>query len=368
MIITVLFYVFVAAVVIQIAYYISFSVFAFGASSAKKSIQDIPVSVIICAKNEAQNLRKNIPHLLSQEYATFEIVLINDASSDDTLEVMQSFADTHARIKLVNVDPNESFWGNKKYALTLGIKAAKYEHLLFTDADCKPISTQWISEMSSCFMENKQVVLGYGSYAKIPNSIINILVRYETVLTAIQYFSYALMGNPYMGVGRNLAYTKKVFFKVKGFANHLQIKSGDDDLFVQQVASKQNTTITFSESSFTESDAPKTFIAWFRQKRRHTSTAKHYRLSHKALLGLFYLSKLLVFLTFGALLFMINWKLLISILGVYYIIQFVIFGFSARKLNDSKLTFFLPILEISLLIFHFAIFMANTVSKPNHWK
>lgn len=368
MIITVLFYVFVAAVVIQILYYLSFSVFAFAKPTGKEETKMIPISVIICAKNEAENLQRNIPHLLAQEYSKFEIVLINDGSSDNTWDIMQAFAEAHSRIKLVNVDPNESFWGNKKYALTLGIKAASYEHLLFTDADCKPISVNWISEISRKFDTNKQLVLGYGSYKKLPNSFVNLLVRYETVLTAIQYFSYAMLGNPYMGVGRNLAYTKTAFFKVKGFVKHLQVRSGDDDLFVQEVASKGNTAITFSEHSFTESEPPKTLRMWFRQKRRHISTAKHYRFQHKWLLGLFYLSKLILFITFGVLLFMFNWKILISIITVYYIFQFIIFGFSSHKLKDRKLTFLLPFLEISLLLFHFAIFMANTVSKPNHWK
>ena len=366
--ISVLFYVFVAAAIIQVFYYIAFSSFAFAKFSVKKEKESIPVSVIICAKNEAEKLQKMIPTIISQEYDRFEIVLINDASSDNTLDIMQAFEQAHQQVKVVNVDHNEAFWGSKKYALTLGIKAASYEHLLFTDADCKPVSNNWIAEMTHQFSKSTQLILGYGSYKKVANSFTNLLVRYETLLTAVQYFSYALLGNPYMGVGRNLAYTKTAFFKVNGFVKHLQVRSGDDDLFVQEVASKKNTAICFSQNSFTESIAPKNVKAWFRQKRRHISTAKHYRFQHQFLLGLFFISKFLFFALFTALLFLFDWKVLIAILGGYYLIQFLVIGFSAKKLRDVKVIAFLPFLEISLLIFHFAIFMANTVSKPDHWK
>lgn len=367
MIISVLFYIFVAAAIIHSLYYISFAVFSFSKNTEKQK-QDIPVSVIVCAKNEAKTLKETLPSIIAQEYGKFEVVLINDASSDDTLDIMKTFEEAHSHVKVVHVDHNEAFWGSKKYALTLGIKAASFEHLLFTDADCAPVSENWISEMTSRFSTSKQLILGYGSYKKVPGSFTNILVRYETLLTAVQYFSYAILGNPYMGVGRNLAYTKTAFFKVNGFVKHLQVRSGDDDLFVQEVARKSNTAICVSKDSFTESTAPKNLRTWFRQKRRHISTAKHYRFQHRFLLGLFYTSKLLLFALFIALLLISNWIIPTTILTGYYVIQFLVMSFAAKKLNDLKVILFLPLLEICLLIFHFAIFMANTVSKPDHWK
>jgi glycosyltransferase involved in cell wall biosynthesis len=368
MIITVLFYVFVAVTIIQVLYYLSFSVFAFAKKRAKENQDLPPISVIICAKNEVENLRAFLPYIISQEYSTFEIVLINDASTDDTLEIMQEFEEIHQNIRVVNVNHNEAFWGSKKYALTLGIKAASHEHLLFTDADCKPVSNRWIEEMARQFSTTKQLVLGYGRYKKVTNSFSNLLVRYETLLTAVQYFSYAYLGNPYMGVGRNLAYTKSAFFKVNGFVKHLQVRSGDDDLFVQEVANKNNTAVCFSEDSFTESIAPESLAAWFRQKRRHISTAKHYRFKYQFLLGVFFVSKFLFFALFGFLIFNFDWKALVALLSFYYLIQFLVIGFSAKKLRELRMLFFLPFLEISLLIFQFVIFMANIVSKPNHWK
>src|SRR5690606_20033884 len=170
-----------------------------------------PVSVIICAKNEAENLQKNIPHILAQNYPDFELVLINDASSDETLDVIKSFAEQDPRVKYVDVVNNEAFWANKKYSLTLGIKKAKNNYLLFADADCRPDSANWIQEMAGRFTNKKELILGYSPYESKP-SLLNLLIRFETVMTAIQYFSFAKTGSPYMGVGRNLAYTNKLFY------------------------------------------------------------------------------------------------------------------------------------------------------------
>lgn len=367
MIYTVLVYFFVAIAVIQILYYFSFFSIAFF-QPKKQQETTVPVSVLVCAKNEAENLTGLIPLLLAQNYPKFELVLINDASSDQTLEVLQEFEEKDSRIKVVNVENNEAFWGNKKYALTLGIKAAKYNHLLFTDADCIPASDRWIQDMSAQFTEKKTIVLGYGKYKAKKFSLTNLLVRYETLLTAIQYFSYAKLGAPYMGVGRNLAYTKDTFFKVKGFINHMHIRSGDDDLFIKDAATSQNTAISIQPDAFTISEAPKNFAAWFRQKRRHVSTSSHYKFKHKFFLGLFFISKLLFL---GLLPFVILWTpeiLIWSVIGLYFLLNFLVVGFSAKKFKETQVIYFLPFLELFLVLFQITIFIANTISKPTHWK
>ncbi len=368
MMITVLFYTFVVASVIQIVYYISFSFFVFSKDKNKTAPKNLSISVIICAKNEAKNLLRNLPSVINQKYQNFEIVLINDASSDNTLEVMEDFKKKNSNIKIVDVKNNEAFWGNKKYALTLGIKAAKNEHLLFTDADCKPNSIDWISEMAQYFSKEKTIILGYGKHKPVKNSFINLLVRFETLLTAIQYFSYAKLGSPYMGVGRNLAYTKSEFFKTNGFIKHLQIRSGDDDLFIQEAATKENTTISTSSKSFTISNAPETLKEWFRQKRRHISTAAHYKFKHQFFLGMFYTTKLVFLILAAILLFIFNWKIILPIVIFYFTVQYIIVGFSAKKLHERKLTLFIPFLEICLVLFQFTIFITNIFSKPTHWK
>jgi glycosyltransferase involved in cell wall biosynthesis len=365
----VLFYSFIVIVSIQVIFY-AFIFGRFATIKQKKvSNSNQPVSVIICAKNEAENLKENLPFIISQFYPTFEIVLINDNSSDNTLNVMEAFKRDNANIKIVNVQPIEKFWGNKKYALTLGIKATKYNTLLFTDADCKPISEHWISEMSARFDSEKALVLGYGPYQKIKGSLLNLLIRFETFMTAVQYFSYTTIGLPYMAVGRNLAYKKELFFEANGFMNHMSIKSGDDDLFVNQMATPKNTTICISNSSFTKSIPKTTFKSWFLQKRRHVSTASHYKLKHKVLLTLFYCSQFL-FWTLAILLlaFMYQWQLILGLVLLRFTIQYITLYLTSTKLNEKSLIIYTPILEFFLIVIQFFIFIKNLSSKPKHWK
>ena len=367
MIATVLVYLFVAVTVVQLFYFLSFFSLVFHKSD-KKEKSNTPVSVIVCSKNESENLSKLVPLLLKQTHPRFELVLINDASSDDTLEIIQNFADQNARIKVVNVENNEAFWGNKKYALTLGIKAANYSHLLFTDADCIPASEDWIVQMSSHFTEKKSIVLGYGKYKLVPYSFVNLMVRYETLLTAIQYFSYAKLGSPYMAVGRNLAYQKEDFFRVKGFIKHLNIRSGDDDLFIQDAAHGKNTTICIHPDGFTISEAPETLGKWFRQKRRHISTASYYKFKHQFFLALFFSSKLLFWMCLPFLFFYQVPFWVWIFVGLYFILNFLSVGFSAKKLQETSILFFLPFIELFLILFQITIFIANAISKPTHWK
>ncbi|RNC85114.1 MAG: glycosyltransferase [Winogradskyella sp.] len=365
----VLFYCFIGVGVIQFFFYLGFLNYFALQKKTSVSRNNIPISVIICAKNEAENLKDNLPTIINQDYNNFEIILINDNSSDDTLEVMESFASKHQNISIVNVKPIEHFWGNKKYALTLGIKASNHDFLLFTDADCIPNSKHWIKEMSSHFSNTKSIILGFGAHKKIKFSLLNKLIRFETLLTAVQYFSYARIGLPYMGVGRNLAYRKELFFNNSGFKEHMTIKSGDDDLFINTVANKNNTALCCSEEGFTLSEPKTSFRDWFRQKRRHISTAKYYKPAHKFLLGLYFLSQFLFWsLALLLLSFLFHWKIVLTLLGVRIFLQMISLGISAKKLKSSDLIVLLPILEIFLILFQLTIFSANLISKPKHWK
>ncbi len=368
-ILDIVFYAFLLLVIIQIAYYlIVFQKFAFSKPEGKTQ-KNIAISVIICAKNEAEHLKDFVPAIANQEYPSFEIVLVNDASVDNSLDVMEELARSYNNINVIDVKSNEAFWANKKYALTLGIKASKNDYLIFTDADCRPVSKYWIKEISSHFSNKKTIVLGYGGYKKIKNSLLNKLVRFETLLTAIQYFSYAKFGSPYMGVGRNLAYRKDEFFKVNGFIEHMDINSGDDDLLINSIATIHNTDVCYSPNSFTRSIPKTTFKDWYKQKRRHVSTAKRYKLIHKLLLAEFYSSQIL-FWVLGILLLALQFKLyiVVSAFVITIAIKYLIIGFSAKKLNETDLIIFYPFLELFLVFFQFFIFIANLISKPKHWK
>tara|TARA_R110000850_G_scaffold16697_6_gene51829 strand:+ start:20800 stop:21897 length:1098 start_codon:yes stop_codon:yes gene_type:complete len=357
---------FAIIVVLNCAYFFFFANYAFSKPTPAVS-SSLPVSVIVCCKNEAENLKNNIPLWLEQNHTDFELILINDASIDDTLDIMETFAAQDSRIKIVNVVNNEAFWANKKYALTLGIKKAKNHYFIFTDADCKPASKIWVNQMASHFSEEKQLILGYGAYAKA-SGLLNTLIRFETFLTALQYFSFAKAGIPYMGVGRNLAYTSKLFYDNNGFMSHMYIRSGDDDLFVNEVATKQNTAICDTPESFTISTPKKTWKSWINQKKRHITTSAHYKISHKILLGLFYLITILFWTGSIVSLFFVNWKWIVALAAFRFLIQYIIYHKALTKLQETGILILLPFLELALISSQMLIFISNLFSKPKHWK
>jgi glycosyltransferase involved in cell wall biosynthesis len=360
---------FIAVVVIQFLYYVVF----FGKFSFAKpqttTPKRVPISVIVCAKNEEENVTNFVPLLAEQNYPDYEIVLIDDASSDETLEVFEAFEKQYSNVKLVKVENNEAFWGNKKFALTLGIKAAKNEYLLFTDADCYPKTTEWIKEMSAQFTKEKTIVLGYGAYERIKGSFLNKIIRFETLLTATQYFSWAKLGKPYMGVGRNMAYKREEFFKTNGFIEHMKIRSGDDDLFINEASNSKNTTFCFTPESFTFSKPKTTFKDWFTQKRRHVATAKHYKTFDRMQLAIFYGSQLLfILLSVILLAFQFQWIIVTSLIGFRYLFAWLSLGFSAGKLKEKDVMYWFPFIEIILIFTQLNVFVTNTFSKPVHWK
>lgn len=367
MILSVVFSVFVACAVIQTTYYILFSTFLFGLKKNKNNITEVPVSVIIYTKNQAKIIQQFLPSILEQKHSKFEIVLINNASSDNTKDVVELFTKKHANLKILNVENNEAFWGSKKYALTLGIKASKYNNLLFTDAKCKPVSKYWISEMSKKFTSKKTIILGYKKYQK-KNSIINIFTRFENLLTAIKCFGFTKLGSSYMAFGSNLAYQKSEFFKVNGFINHMKINTGEDYLFIKDAANNKNTTFCISEDSFIETDTPKSFSKWFTEKKEETRIIKKIQFKHRFFLGFFNFSKLLFYVLAVTLLFFYPGKIILAIILSYFLVQYIVVGISAKKLKEPQIIFFLPFLEIGLLLIQISIFSANLISKPDHWK
>jgi len=268
------------------------------------------------------------------------------------------------RIVIVDVKHNENFWGKKKYALTLGIRKARHTRLLLSDADCKPSGPNWLQNMTGQLNQEKQIVLGYGGYLKKPG-LLNALIRFETAITAFQYFSSALLGRPYMGVGRNLSYTSNLFYEHAGFTAHMQIESGDDDLFVNQAATSQNTTVCLTPESFTWSIPKDSWRTWIRQKARHSSTAYLYKPFEKFWLGLYFVSNLAfwLILIIGLTL---NWPLFLALGLTRFLFQYLLLAPGFKKLEEGQLLWALPLLELFLVLMQLVIFINSF--KTIRWK
>lgn len=336
--------------------------------SAPDTTPVIPISVIISARNEAKNLSQFLPAILSQDYPDFEVVLINDCSSDGSDILLMDMQANYSRLKVVTITEHDRFKTGKKFALTLGIKAAANEHLLFTDADCVPATDQWIRLMARNFTGSTELVLGYSPYQK-NGGLINTFTRFETLKTGINYLSAALHGDAYMGIGRNMAYTKTLFFRSKGFASHMHLLSGDDDLFVNQNATANNVAIEIDSDAFTYSQAKTTFKAWFRQKRRHTGVGKYYKNRHRTMLTVDALSGFIyyVLLTIS---FIFDFEPLLA-LGLFVFrlaVQLFFYVRIFKKLNAKDLLFYLPFLDV-LYYFYLNVFgLIGSFIKTTQWK
>lgn len=252
--------------------------------------QNIPaVSIIVCAHDEEKNLRELIPLLMEQDHPGLEVIIVNDRSNDGTYDYLLEQSKLLPRLKVVTVKALPNHVTGKKFALTLGIKAASHDIVLLTDADCRPASSQWARTIAGSFTEGIDLILGMSPYKARPG-ILNAFIRFETILTAIQYTSLANAGMPYMGVGRNLAYRKALFLSGKGFSRHMSVVGGDDDLFVNDHANGKNTLVCAEPSAIVYSEPKETLSAFFTQKVRHLSAGKKYRFTHQILLGIWSLS------------------------------------------------------------------------------
>jgi glycosyltransferase involved in cell wall biosynthesis len=352
---------------VQILYYLGvFSRLALY-SPTKNSQAVEPVSVIIVAKNEVENLTKHLPKFFTQNHPTYEIVVVNNCSWDATEELLKELSVQHKNLKIVTIEEQERYPKGKKFALTLGIKAAQYETLLLTDADCYPASDSWITEMQQAYTPKTEIVLGYGAYEK-KGGLLNYLIRYETFYTAMQYLSFALAKSPYMGVGRNLSYQKGTFFRVKGFAKHNHILSGDDDLFVNEVANKKNTNISIAPEAFTVSIPKKKWGDWFKQKHRHLHTGKHYKFKHKFWLSLLNITHILFYAS-GIVLAALWQEPEVTgiIFGSRLLVMFVVFFGAMRKLKESNLIWGLLILDIFYFIYYLLTGIRTLFSRQKKW-
>lgn len=327
-----------------------------------------PISVIICARNELKNLEEYLPTILAQDYPNFEVVVVNDRSWDGTADFLKEFAKKYEHLKVVTVADGEKFIAGKKFAVTMGIKAAIYEWLVFTDADCFPSSPNWLRGMQQPIDENTEIILGYSPYLK-KKSLLNCIIRLETFFTAVNYLSFALKGMPYMGVGRNMAYKKSLFFKNKGFAAHMHIPSGDDDLFVNANANKRNTAIQIHKDTHVWSEAKASFIAYLRQKKRHYGAGKLYQGKHRFILSIQYIFQLL-FYAFGAavLCFLDTIYVGLGVFALSILVRSLVYTRLLNRLNYGELKWWLPILELVLVIFLIINGLVSIFVKKVQWK
>ncbi|AWW31485.1 glycosyltransferase [Echinicola strongylocentroti] len=330
------------------------------------------VSIIIAAHNEEENLRKLIPLLFQQNYPLFEVLIINDRSTDGTRLLLAELMKEFPPLRTVTVEYTPEHVTAKKYALTLGIKVAKYDVLLLTDADCIPVSENWAMRMTSPIRNNQKIFsLGYGGYHKA-KGFLNALIQYETWFTAIQYFSFALWKAPFMGVGRNLAYRRQYFMDQKAFKDLWQVLGGDDDLYVNKHAKKNNTAVVIHPEAITRSIPKTTFKEYYLQKTRHYQAGKYYKTTDKAKIGLYAISHLFFWATAIALISITQkWEpivVIVSIIVTRALLQFSTFDRAIKKIEGQKKVLWIMFFDLMYLSYFWIIGAKGYLSKTVRWK
>jgi glycosyltransferase involved in cell wall biosynthesis len=331
-------------------------------------IRRTPVSVIICARNEEENLRNNLPLVMKQEYPEFEVIVVNDGSADKTEDVLRDMKLEYPHLRTSTIEANQHQKRGKKLALTIGLKAARHGWVLLTDADCKPAGTHWLDSMQRNFRKDTGIVLGYGPYVR-RKGLLNLVIRYDAFFIGLQYLGYALAGIPYMGVGRNLAYRKELFFDNKGFASHYDLDSGDDDLFVNEVTRETKTRVELRAESYTFSEPESSWRNWYYQKKRHLTTGPRYKTMTKFLLGTEIISRLGFYTSFAAILiYQLMLPVVLGIFTIRMLSTIVIIKLAMSRLSERYLLLISPLLDIILPLVHIYMVFSNYVAgKRARW-
>lgn len=337
-------------------YYGIFARFSFSKKKESVTRKKVPVSVIMVAKDAANSLLKSLPKLLAQQYPNFEIVIVNDHSADETAQLLLDYQQRYPNIKAVNLYSSISTIRGKKFALSLGIRCASHENMLFTEPECCPNSTHWLTKMARHFDQRHTLVLGYCTFEKRP-TLQNKLLHFDHMVNALQYFSYSLIHTTFRGDGRNIAYNKMLFNAQKGFASHNHLRFGEDDLFVAHAATKKNCVIEYSPESVVTIKHFVPHLHWRDRKEGYYFMRKYYSLKNRFLLNNFDFINLLFYVAFVvSLILSVHHVLLLSctlgILGVKILSQYFVFGFAAHKLNEKQVL-------TGLLFYDFIFAMAN---------
>ena len=309
----------------------------------KEESETPPLSVILVAKDEASDLRKNLPAILEQDYSSFEVIVIYDQSAGDECEdVLKILQEKYPHLHHSFIPDSARYISHKKLGITMGIKASHHEWLVFTEPNCAPTSNQWLRKMARNFTSDTDIVLGYSNYEK-GKGWFNRKITFDTLLNSMRYLGMAINGHPYMGCGRNMAYRKSLYYQQKGFASHLNLQRGEDDIFVNQMANGKNTKVEASAESVIRISTPLYKKSWREEKLSYTMTSRYYKGAAHYLVGfeacsrLLFLAMVIACLVFGIL--TQDWIMIgiASLLGsLRYLMQVIIFHQTSVALNERK--------------------------------
>jgi glycosyltransferase involved in cell wall biosynthesis len=243
---------------------------------SQKKTESPPISIVLYVERDVETLRDQLLSLLSQDYPSYEVVVVIDDTSDLTEVVLKGLEKEYANLYHTYIPEGAKYVSRKKLALTIGIKAAKHDILLFTEALCRPVSNKWIASFSRAYTPETEIVQGLCGY-RYTDGFMHRFIAYDNLMEGMQYLSATLAHHPFTGNGRNLSYRKSLFFNKKGYYQSLALRDGDDDLFVNESATPKNTRIVYSPDSLTETPPVSEFRQWMATKFARAVTSSRYK-------------------------------------------------------------------------------------------
>jgi cellulose synthase/poly-beta-1,6-N-acetylglucosamine synthase-like glycosyltransferase len=357
---------FLVVILVQMIYYwMFFSRLAFH-KPRKVSDGKPPVSVIVLARNQYNDLLHTLPVLLGQDYPEFEVLVADDNSDDGSDELLEKLTEQHANLRVVKLTQSLNWFKGRKFPLSLGIKSANHDVLLLTDIQFRPAGKNWISELAGSYSENTEIVLGYATYDT--SSKLNKWLRFMAFYDGLVYLSMALSGRTFKGIGSNLSYRKSLFYRHKGFSSHYVINAGDDELFVNRTATGRNVRIQVSGNSMVKSAKPVSLLQWLAKEKTRLSIRRYFKFSHRALISVFSTSTFLFYLIFILLLLLqIQWPVVVGLFAVRFISQMIIFVLAQKRLSEKNLLLLSPFFEVILVLVDLFIWIRLLLSKKSTW-
>lgn len=310
------------------------------------------VSVIIIGKDESVNLEKCLPAILNQDYPNYEVIVVNEGATDETEFLLKRLKKEYSNLysTFSPIPDNDEVVRNKVLPLTIGIKAARKDILLFTEADSVPVGNQWIKTMVSPLGGNKQISLGYSRFEGKDDSWKKVAV-FDNLFFSLQYFSKAIKHKPFAGTYRNIAYNKQLFFENKGFSAALNYNSAEL-VFVNKIMTEDNTAIVLDKNGFVSTEL-QSYNHWKEIKTSFYRAKSHFTNFTSGIFSLETFSRYLFYaVTIGSIVYsslMLLWAYLaasILLFLVRYITQIIVLNKASDLLETPKYRLSLPFFEL----------------------
>lgn len=331
-----------------------------------KSIET-KISVIIAARNEEKNLGVLIESIASQSTLPYELIIVNDRSADSTSSILETYCAQFSWLKVITIHELPEGWTGKKHTLNQAVKHATGTFLVFTDADYLPCSNEWIETLNRSMEEGFDVILGYSPYT-LEKGFLNQFIQWETLMTGLQYLGMAIIGKPYMGVGRNLA-IRKDKYDLELLASIKHLEGGDDDLMISNISSKEKTKVILSLKSQTNSSTKTQLRNYLKQKTRHLAAGKYYHQKDQTLLGIFTLSWMV---SWGLLVYLITLSadldIILMVFGIRSLFFYSIIHLVGQKLHTDIKIWALPFLDLCYCLYYPLVAIKALATNKVEWK